>query len=80
MVSKSRRKTVTEEKVVESWEECDRCGKRVDSPAYHNFECQEGDHYPEGGSGIALDLCGECRKLFWKLLKDNGFEPHEYDW
>lgn len=80
MVTKTRKETVTEEKTVETWEECDKCGFRVVGIAYHHFECREGDSYPDGGSGVTLDLCAGCREDFWKLLMENGFNPHKYSW
>ena len=76
MVTRERREVVTESKRVEWWEECDRCGKKIESGL--DFDCSEGSYSVDYSYGVELDLCVSCREVFWKILKENGFEPVKF--
>ena len=72
--------------IIENYTECDKCHCEIPDDAYDAFECQliykTGDTYPEGGSGKTqtIDLCKQCGKKAFALLKKKGFRINTEDW
>ena len=70
--------------VIENYEVCDKCGKRIerDVPfdAFNSsFIYETGDSFPEGRftESQQLDLCQDCGIIAMNLLKENGFKFYE---
>ncbi len=72
--------------VVEDYEVCDKCGKKIEKDEYDAFEfdfkLKEGTQYPEGGSGDEeeMDLCQACARELVEKLKEMGYGIRKDRW
>ena len=71
------------EVIVEQYNTCDKCNKRIKYESFEDFDCsltyRSGHSYPEGffGKNYHMDICQDCADEFLELLKENGYKLNE---